>query len=44
MKRKKLAPVSRKHDIEFAPKSSNTIISLLGSNKDYIPNLKKSGI
>ena len=41
---KNLAPVFRKHDIEFAPKRTNTIRSLLGSKKDHIPNLKKSGI
>ena len=41
---KKLAPVFRKHDIKLATKNSNTIRSLLGSNKDPFPILKKSGI
>lgn len=40
----KLAPIFRKHDFEFAPKSLTTLKSLLGSTKDKIPFLKKSGI
>lgn len=39
-----LAPVFREHDIVFAPRSTATMKSLLGSNKDDIPMLKKSGI
>ena len=41
---KKLAPAFKKHDIEFAPKCLKTVRSLLGSNKDPIPSLKKSGV
>ena len=41
---KNLPPVFRKHDFEFAPKSFTTLKSLIGSNKDPIPFLKKSGI
>ena len=35
---KYLAPVFRKNDFMFAPKSSTTLKSLLGSNKDPIPH------
>lgn len=41
---KVLAPMFRKHDLEIVPKSGNTLRSILGSNKDSIPMLKKSGI
>lgn len=41
---KALAPVFRKHDLEIVPKSGNTLRSILGSNKDSIPMLKRSGI
>ena len=41
---KNLTPVFRKHDFEFAPKSSTTLKLLLSSNKDPIQFLKKSGI
>ena len=39
-----LALVFREHDIIFAPKTTKNLKSLLGSNKDDIPMLKKSGI
>ena len=39
-----LAPVFSKNYIEFGPKSSATMKSLLNSYKNSIPFLKKSGI
>ena len=39
-----LAPVFREHDILFAQRSTGTLKSLLGSNKDDTPMLKKGGI
>ena len=41
---KVLARIFREHDIIFAPRSTGTLKSLLGSNKDDTPMLKKSGI
>ena len=38
-----LAPVFREHDIIFAPRSTGTLKSLLGSNNDDTPMLKKIG-
>ena len=39
-----LAPVFRKNDFELVPRSTITLKSLLCTNKDQIPFLKKSGI
>ena len=41
---KRLVPAFRKHNIDFMPKSVKTVRSLLGSTKDPIPFLEKSGI
>ena len=38
---KKLLPIFRKHDFEFAPKCLTTLKSAFGSNKDQIHSLKK---
>ena len=39
-----IAPVFREHDIIFASRSTGTLKSLIGSNQDDTPMLKKSGI